>query len=116
MASRREYPTGRAALLLSASCTVAMMCRINGSEKHNAFGPEDFAEIVQKAAVGVDLLRALEYLQVAEHVPDHECKENRAGHRHDDLLAGSRIPEGCGAALAEADRGCTHSIPPTFKR
>ena len=55
--------------------------------------PQQLAEVMQKVTIGVDVLRTLKHLEIAEHVTDHEGEHHGAGHRHDNLLAVRRLPK-----------------------
>jgi hypothetical protein len=48
----------------------------------------------EELRVRVDLVRPGEYLEITEHVADHEADKHEAGDRHDDLLADHGAPEG----------------------
>src|SRR5690606_2979539 len=61
--------------------------------QHLALAEERLAECPQPLGVGIECLRALIDLQVAEHVKEDEEDENRPRHRHGDLLADRRSPE-----------------------
>jgi hypothetical protein len=45
------------------------------------------ADLAQELRVGVELLRPLVDLEVADHVHEDEQEQDRARHRHEDLLA-----------------------------
>ena len=69
IASLREYPTGRALFLRSASCTVAVMCRATAAISAMRTGHKNSPMRVQEMAVGIELLGAIKNLQIPSKCP-----------------------------------------------
>ena len=64
---------------------------------------------MQQLAVGVQLRRPLEDLQVARQVADHEEEQDGPGHRHHRLLAVRRSPEARRALVLHPYRARAHA-------
>src|SRR6185437_567337 len=66
----------------------------HGHEQYDAQQPEQLVDrVMQEVRVGVEPYRALEDLQIADHVHDDEGDHDEPGHRHDHLLANRGAPE-----------------------
>jgi hypothetical protein len=70
----------------------------------DARGPDDGLGVLQEVGVGVELLRALECLHVAEQVADDEGEQEDAGHGGDELLTDLALPED--GEPGDLDRRC----------
>ena len=72
----------------------------HGQEERDPQTPQDLrapekwrANGAQALSIGIELLRALEHLEVPEQVSDDEQEQDQPGHGHDDLLADQRAHE-----------------------
>ncbi len=82
----------------------------DGDEQDDAHGPEQLTNAVQKRSIRVQFGGALEDLEIAQQVGDHEAKHHDAGNRHDDFLTHGGGPEaGCPIGPRGACK-CAHLI------
>jgi hypothetical protein len=67
----------------------------HAAEHDEAGWPDDFQVGLEEMAVGIDLIRADEDLQIASQMPDDKKKHHAAGGGHDILPSRARNRTGC---------------------
>ena len=80
----------------------------DAENEHAANQPQQFAEILEEVAVGVEPVGTVEDLQIAEQMADDEQEQNDACYRHHGLLAIRGLPEAWRPVRLRASHGGAH--------